>query len=198
MILALILVVNGVIPSEGDTRFDAVGRLNWYCSAVLVRPGVVLTARHCILEGQPHEVQFRNGEKSEVVGFYVPAVGDAALGYLDAPVAGIEPIKMSFGGASVGQDVDFAGTGVEGSVETCDSFVIYSDPTTIQMPGQEAYPPGCWLESGDSGGAVIVGGRALRVVGIGSSVSIYSSQATSLEQFASDPRFNLPELRRHR
>lgn len=198
MLALLLMVANGIIPGEGDTRFDAVGRLNWYCSAVLVRPSVVLTARHCILEGHPHEVEFRNGEKAHVTGFYVPAVGDAALGYLDAPVASIEPIEMAFSGASVGQGVDFAGTGLEATVETCDTFVIWSDPTTIQMPGREAQPPGCWLEPGDSGGAVIVGGRTRRVLGIGSSVNNDFSQATSLEQFASDPCFNIPELRRRR
>lgn len=195
MILALLLVANGIVPAEGDTRFDAVARLNWYCSAVLVRPNVVLTARHCILEGHPHEVAFRNGEKIAISGFYTPAIGDAALGFLESPAEGIEPIPMSFGGAPVGQAVDFAGTGTEGSVETCDSFVTWSAPTTIHMPGREAYPPGCWLEPGDSGGGVIVGGRAMRVLGVGVSVNNDFSEATNLEQFASDPIFNPQERR---
>lgn len=79
-------IVNGAVPADSDTRFDAVGALavtwrlglaenasdpaagphNWYCNATLTAPDEVRTERHCVdaaLGGygayQPHAVRFR-------------------------------------------------------------------------------------------------------------------------------------------
>ncbi len=195
MVLAalLLLIAGGTPPSDGDTRFDAVGRLNTYCSAVLVRPAIVLTARHCVLPGQPHAVRWRNGASSNVAGFYLPEGGDAALGYLSEPPSGVEPIPMSFAGAEEGQAITLVGTGHTDEATTCRSVVTWSAPESyIGFPAaDEPTGPGCGTESGDSGGGVIVGARARRVLG----VLVGLRDATNLARYRTDAVFNPPPER---
>lgn len=81
-------IVKGDAPPEGDTRWDAVGSLDGYCSAVLVTPGAIITARHCVY-GPTGVIAFRSGESVGVASFYFPEVGDAAIGYL-ASTASVE------------------------------------------------------------------------------------------------------------
>lgn len=75
-------IVNGTVPADNDTRFDAVGALavtwrlgldptnpdpatadhNWYCAATLTDPSTVYTAKHCVDSygaSAPHAVRFR-------------------------------------------------------------------------------------------------------------------------------------------
>lgn len=194
--LAILAIAGGTTPAEGDTRFDAVGRLNNYCSAVLVRPGVVLTARHCVLPDQPHAVSWRTGAVSSVAGFYLPEGGDAALGYLADPPAGIEPIPMAFSGAEAGQAIALVGAGHSAELASCSSYVTWSAPESyIGFPAaDEPTGPGCGTESGDSGGGVIVGGRARRVLG----VLVGLRDATNLARYAADVVFNPPPLKTDR
>lgn len=75
-------IVNGTVPADSDTRFDAVGALavtwrlgldptnpdpatadhNWYCAATLTGPSTIYTAKHCVDAygaSAPHAVRFR-------------------------------------------------------------------------------------------------------------------------------------------
>lgn len=183
--LALLLIVNGLIPNDGDTRLAAVASLDAHCSAVLVSPQVALTARHCL---PVQRLTFTGGAVAEVAGVYQPQGGDAALLSLAAAVEGVDPIRMSLSGAEAGVAVTLAGWGgKERALRECSSVVIWSDADSyIQFPRWNvASGPGCGPESGDSGGGVIVGGRALRVVG----VITGTGDATNLERYRDDQRF---------
>lgn len=147
-------ITNGVAPAEDDFRFDAVGAFshahwlgqnpehsnaqenNWYCTATLVTPSVIVTAGHCTSNPQErppgfYAVRFRRhldgsiGTKEAgpdsyyhaLVDSWVMPGGDFAVGILAAPVEHIRPIPVLVEGTdrlAAGQPITNAGWGKEG------------------------------------------------------------------------------------
>jgi hypothetical protein len=146
-------IVNGQRPADDDWRFDAVGAFattwrlgqdpthpnasdhDWYCTATLTSPTVVILAKHCVDSygtGEKYAVRFRrqiDGSLGTIEAgpgsFYhafidhwlFPPSGDVAVGFLSAPVTHITPIPLLLEGTATlerGAAFIHAGWGKEG------------------------------------------------------------------------------------
>jgi hypothetical protein len=129
-------IVNGTVPPDEDTSFDAVGAFavvwrlgldptnpdpatgdhNWYCSATLTAPTVIHTAKHCVEPygaGAPHAVRFRRAL-------------DGSVGTIEAGVASFYHVLVAswdFPGGDVA-----IGHLVEPVIHIAPIPVLYEDP----------------------------------------------------------------------
>lgn len=163
----------------------AAGPHNWYCSAVLVGPETVVTARHCLDAygaAAPHAVRFRrklDGSTGNielgVASYYhatvsdwtLPAGLDLAFGRLAVEVPHIAPIPINDAAPRPASEILIAGWGREGAtwatgrlrrLKVCASRALQVTAGAIIFPvAWWATERGaCGPNAGDSGGAVLV------------------------------------------
>ena len=172
-------IVNGHRPADDDWRFDAVGAFatswrlgqdpthpnaadhDWYCTATLTIPDVVVLAKHCVDSYGPDEkyaVRFRrhlDGSLGTIEAgpasfhhafidrWIFPASGDVAVGILKEPVLHIKPIPLLLEGTATlapgarfvnagwGREGPGPGEGRKRELLLCDNALTQVDPLNL-------------------------------------------------------------------
>ncbi len=178
---------------------------NWFCNATLLSPTVIVTAKHCVTLATPSAVRFRrhlNGTLGTLEAgpssyhhvlvkewHAVPGNLDMYFATLAKPVTHIVPIGplvLGVDALGIGTPVQHAGWGKQGplfnegpltELRLCATSLTATPKTywTTKTPGAE--PPGCAVNTHDSGSPLLLEGPggALRTLGVTTSVGAGNS-----------------------